>query len=115
MPARLRLAASVLAVAALTACSNDPSPTANGDPTPSVGTTSSATPTASPTATATATATTASKKKKSAKRKTYTVKSGDTASGIAEKTGVDLQTLYELNPELDPSSLAPGQKIKLSE
>ena len=68
--------------------------------------------TASPTASSTST-----KKKKSTKKKakTYTVKSGDTPSGIAEKTGVSLETLEELNPDLDPSTLAPGQKIKLSE
>ena len=68
--------------------------------------------TASPTASSTST-----KKKKSTKKKakTYTVKSGDTPSGIAEKTGISLETLEELNPDLDPSTLAPGQKIKLSE
>ncbi len=49
------------------------------------------------------------------KRKTYTVKSGDTPSGIAEKTGVSLDTLQELNPDLDPQTLAPGQRIRLSE
>jgi LysM repeat protein len=68
-------------------------------------------------ATATPTATSkASKKKSSSKKaKTYKVKSGDTPSGIAEKTGVSLETLQELNPELDPATLSPGQKIKLSE
>jgi LysM repeat protein len=67
-----------------------------------------------PSATATATPTkTASKKKSSKKRKTYTVKSGDTASGIAEKTGVPLETLMDLNPDLDPQTMAPGQKIRL--
>jgi LysM repeat protein len=73
------------------------------------GAPASATP--SPTATSKA-----SKKKKSSKKaKTYTVKSGDTPSGIAEKTGVSLETLQQLNPELDPATLAPGQRIKLSE
>ena len=69
--------------------------------------------TASPTASSTST----KKKKKSTKKKakTYTVKAGDTPSGIAEKTGVSLDTLQELNPDLDPSTLAPGQRIKLSE
>jgi len=47
--------------------------------------------------------------------KTYTVKAGDTASGIAEEAGMDLETLMELNPELDPASLSPGQKIRLEE
>jgi LysM repeat protein len=48
------------------------------------------------------------------KRKTYTVKNGDTPSGIAEKTGVSLETLIELNPDLDPQTLSPGQKLRLS-
>ena len=65
--------------------------------------------------TASPTASSKSTKKKKKKAKTYTVKSGDTPSGIAEKTGVPLETLEELNPDLDPSTLAPGQKIKLSE
>ena len=58
---------------------------------------------------------TSSKDKKSSskrKRKTYTVKSGDTLSGIAEKTDVSLETLRDLNPEAD--TLSPGQKLKLS-
>ncbi len=56
---------------------------------------------------------TAEKKKSSKKRKTYTVKAGDTLSGIAEKNDMDLETLSELNPDLDASTLSPGQKIKL--
>ncbi len=44
---------------------------------------------------------------------TYTVKSGDTLGGIAEKTGVEVETLQELNPELDPQALIAGQKIQL--
>ena len=47
------------------------------------------------------------------KTKTYTVKPGDTASAIAEEAGMDLQTLLELNPDVDASSLSPGQKIVL--
>ena len=56
-----------------------------------------------------------SKKKKSTskrKRKTYTVKSGDTLSGIAETTNVSLETLRDLNPNAD--TLSPGQKLRLS-
>jgi LysM repeat protein len=55
------------------------------------------------------------KKSTKRKRKTYTVKTGDTPSGIAEKTGVPLETLLDLNPDLDPQTLAPGERIKLSE
>ncbi|HWK26317.1 MAG TPA: LysM domain-containing protein [Solirubrobacter sp.] len=57
---------------------------------------------------------TASKKSGKHKRKTYTVKNGDTPSGIAEKTGVSLDTLLELNPNLNPQALAPGTRLKLS-
>jgi LysM repeat protein len=66
-------------------------------------------------ATATPTSTTKSgtkKKSTSKKRKTYTVKSGDTLSGIAEKTGVSLETLNDLNPDV-VDTLSPGQKLRL--
>ena len=46
-------------------------------------------------------------------RKTYTVKTGDTPSGIAEKVDVPLDTILELNPDLDPQTLTPGTEIKL--
>jgi LysM repeat protein len=51
------------------------------------------------------------KKSSSKKRKTYTVKSGDTLSGIAEKTGVSLETLNDLNPDVE--TLSPGQKLRI--
>jgi LysM repeat protein len=66
------------------------------------------------TATPSASADKASSKQSSSKkrkRKTYTVKSGDTLSGIAEKTGVSLETLNALNPKAD--TLSPGQKLRL--
>ena len=67
-----------------------------------------------PASTATAMPTkTATKKKSSKKKKTYTVKSGDTPSGIAEKTDVPLTTILQLNPDLDPQVLTPGQELKL--
>ena len=46
---------------------------------------------------------------------TYTVKTGDTLGAIAEKTGLDVEELQTLNPELDPQALVSGQKIKLRE
>jgi len=64
-------------------------------------------------ATATPTETPEKKQSSSKKRKTYTVKAGDTLSAIAENNDVDMETLMELNPELDASTLSPGQKIKL--
>ncbi len=48
-------------------------------------------------------------------RRVYTVEQGDTLGEISTKTGVDVDTLEELNPELDPVALNPGQKIKLRE
>ena len=52
-------------------------------------------------------------KKKRKQRKTYTIKAGDTPSGIAAKVGVPLDQILELNPDLDPQTLTPGTKIKL--
>ncbi|MDQ3434603.1 MAG: LysM domain-containing protein [Actinomycetota bacterium] len=48
-------------------------------------------------------------------RKTYTVKRGDTLGAISEDTDVPVETIEELNPELDPQALVTGQKIKLRE
>ncbi len=52
------------------------------------------------------------KKPASSSSKSYTVKSGDTLSGIAEKTGVTLEMLLELN-DVDANSLNVGRKLKL--
>jgi LysM repeat protein len=43
----------------------------------------------------------------------YTVKSGDSLSVIADKTGTDVGALQEANPDVDASALRPGQKLKL--
>jgi LysM repeat protein len=43
----------------------------------------------------------------------YRVRAGDTPSSIAEKTGVPLEEILRLNPDLDPQTLSPGQRIKL--
>jgi hypothetical protein len=43
----------------------------------------------------------------------YIVKTGDTLGSIAEKTGIPVEKIQELNPELDQFSLRSGQKIKL--
>jgi LysM repeat protein len=52
------------------------------------------------------------KKEKKGPRR-YRVRSGDTPSSIAEKTGVPLEEILRLNPDLDPQTLSPGQRIKL--
>src|SRR5688500_8578327 len=51
----------------------------------------------------------------SRQRRTYTVRPGDTLALISERTGVSVEELQELNPELDPNSLTVGEKIKLTE
>jgi LysM repeat protein len=43
----------------------------------------------------------------------YIVKDGDTLGGIAQKTGVPIANLQDLNPGLDQFSLVAGQRIKL--
>jgi LysM repeat protein len=48
-------------------------------------------------------------------RRNYTIKTGDTLGAIAEKTGLTVARLQELNPTLDPQALVAGQKIKLRE
>ena len=48
-------------------------------------------------------------------RRTYTVRPGDTLALISERTGVPVEELQELNPDVDPNSLTVGQKIKLRE
>jgi LysM repeat protein len=47
--------------------------------------------------------------------RTYTVKSGDTLGSISAKTGIPVDKLQEINPQLDPQQLVSGQKIKLRE
>lgn len=54
-----------------------------------------------------------SKKTSSSSSKRYTVKPGDTPSSIAEEAGIPLERLLELNPDIDPQALSPGQKLKL--
>jgi LysM repeat protein len=49
------------------------------------------------------------------KRKTYKVRPGDTLALISERTGVTVEELMELNPDIDPNSLTVGEKIKLAE
>lgn len=43
----------------------------------------------------------------------YVVQPGDTLSGIAEKTGVPIERLIRLNPDLDPQTLNSGETVKL--
>lgn len=47
------------------------------------------------------------------RRRSYTVRPGDTLSSIAERTGISQARIEDLNPELDPQTLAPGARIRL--
>jgi LysM repeat protein len=46
-------------------------------------------------------------------KKFYRVKAGDLLSEISEKTGVDINTIIKLNPDVDPQALQAGQLIRL--
>lgn len=43
----------------------------------------------------------------------WTVKAGETYSQIAAKTGLTVEQLESFNPQTNPSTIRPGQKIKL--
>jgi hypothetical protein len=45
--------------------------------------------------------------------KIYVVKAGDTPSGIADRYGITLSELEELNPNSDFTTLVVGQKLKV--
>lgn len=57
----------------------------------------------------------ATKRHRPAKKtpRVYIVRSGDTLLRIAERTHVSVSVIQELNPNLDPTTLQTGQKIKL--
>ncbi len=43
----------------------------------------------------------------------YVVQNGDTLTSIANKTGVPVSRIEELNPGVDPQILVSGEKLKL--
>jgi LysM repeat protein len=53
------------------------------------------------------------RKKQLREARVYEVQEGDSLTAIAEQTGVPVETLEELNPDVDPQALIPGQKLKL--
>lgn len=53
------------------------------------------------------------KSKSKSKSRSYEVQDGDTLTGIAAETGVDVEVIQELNPDLDPQALQAGAKLKL--
>jgi LysM repeat protein len=46
-------------------------------------------------------------------RGVWIVRSGDTLGHISEATGIDIDTLTQLNPDIDPQVLREGQRIQL--
>lgn len=44
---------------------------------------------------------------------TYRVRAGDSFASIAEEYDVSVEELQQLNPDIDPRALQPGQKLKL--
>ena len=61
-------------------------------------------PVAGPTTTTTAPRTT---------RRTYTVRPGDNLTSVAQRFGLDVAQLVQLNPQVDPQTLRAGQRIRL--
>jgi len=47
-------------------------------------------------------------------RRRYKVQRGDTLESIAAKFNMTVEALIELNPDIDPLALRPGQKIRVA-
>ena len=65
------------------------------------------------TETGAATETTATTDTQPAKKRFYRVKAGDTLEAIAARFDTTVVDLLELNPEIDPLALNPGQRIRV--
>ena len=76
-------------------------------------TSATTTSTATKSKTSSTTTTTAAKKKPASGKRFYTVQVGDTLGAIATKTGIPLETIQSLNPDVDPHAMTTGQKIRL--
>lgn len=59
------------------------------------------------------TTTEASAPAKKSTRKTYKIRSNDNLSSIAERYGLTVDRLTELNPKIDPQALRAGQRLRL--
>ena len=46
-------------------------------------------------------------------RGVWIVRPGDTLGHISEATGIDIDTITQLNPDLDPQTLPEGERIRL--
>ena len=47
-------------------------------------------------------------------RRRYRVRRGDTLESIAQRFGTTVEALIDLNPNIDPLALSPGQRIRVS-
>jgi LysM repeat protein len=47
-------------------------------------------------------------------RRRYKVQRGDTLESIANKFNTTVEALIELNPDIDPLALRPGQRIRVA-
>lgn len=65
-------------------------------------------------ATPTTTATTGETTPAAGPRRRYKVQRGDTLESIASKFNTTVEALIELNPDIDPLALRPGQKIRVA-
>lgn len=45
--------------------------------------------------------------------KVYVVKEGDTLSAISMDTGVPVEEIQQLNPDIDVQALQPGERLRL--
>ena len=46
--------------------------------------------------------------------RTYVVRSGDTLGAIAERFGTSTERLRALNPDLDPTAMQPGDRVRVA-
>jgi LysM repeat protein len=51
--------------------------------------------------------------RKYVKKRFYFVQAGDNLTRVASRTGVAVGTIEALNPNVDPNSLQPGQRLRL--
>jgi LysM repeat protein len=68
----------------------------------------------SSTQTATRTAVTQPARQRRTTPRIYVVKAGDTLTVIADESGVSLETIQRLNPDVDPQALQTGQRLRLT-
>jgi LysM repeat protein len=47
------------------------------------------------------------------RRRSYTVRAGDSLSAVAARYGITVERLTELNPKVDPQTLRRGQRLRL--